>query len=105
MKSLLARLDLMNAAQRFKRCFAASREHNRLVAAALKKYGDHGSQISGVIRDHFPPRVKARLRNLCAHMNAESDAGFALRPRGVRKATMLRLYNAVRERDGSGFYH
>ena len=44
----------------------AAVDHGCLTKEAMDRYGDHGSLISGVMRDHFPPHVKDRLRHLAA---------------------------------------
>lgn len=92
------------AREQFKYAFWLSREHNRIVARALTRYGDHGPQISGIARDHFPERTKRRLRELCRRMNEAKDLGWKSRPKHVRLSTMRALYCAIREREGTGFY-
>lgn len=92
------------AREQFRFAFWLSREHSRIVSRALTRYGDHGPQVSGIIRDHFPERTKARLRKLCQQMNEAADLGWKSRPRRVRLTTMRALYHAIREREGSGFY-
>jgi hypothetical protein len=105
MPKLESRPDLLPAVKHFQECFRLSRAHNSLVRNALECYGDHGPQISGIMRDHFPDWVKRRLRKLCNQMNAAADAGMRARPRGVHRSTMLKLYREVRAQVGSGFYY
>lgn len=92
------------AREHFRYAFALSREHQRIFRRALRRYGDHGPQISGIIRDHFPERTKWRLRDLCRRMNEAADLGFKARPRFIQHATMRALYALIREQEGTGFY-
>lgn len=46
----------------------------RMVRAAYRLYGDHGSLISGCERDHFPTPVKDRLRRNARFIVALCDA-------------------------------
>lgn len=102
--AILSRPDLQEAARWFELACIYSRVHSKAVADALRDFGDHGPQISGIMRDHFPDPVKETLRDL-AHVVTEcSDKAWAARPRGVRLATMRALARAVARRDGSGFY-
>jgi hypothetical protein len=82
----------------------ASRQWDSLLSAALAKYGDHGPQISGVGRDHFPDDVKAELRKAAGWVSLSSGIAWDARPKGVRNETMRKLARAVATRDGSGFY-
>ena len=88
----------------FEQACAASREHSSRSAHFLQKYGDHGSLISGCVRDHFPPVVKDELRQLAQTVTRRSAEGHAARPRYVRAATMINIARLVATRDGSGFY-
>lgn len=90
--------DLFAAACKF------SRWHDEESAKALEKYGDHGPGISGCVRDHFPDEVKEDLRRLAMAVAFNSDLAHQARPKGMRKATMRALAQAVATRDGSGFY-
>ncbi len=101
---LLARKDLQRATRLFAKATAASRKHSNLTRNALEKYGDHGPQISGVIRDHFPQHVKDELRRLARDVTEYSNAGYEARPKGVRQSTMRELASEVARRGGSGFY-
>ena len=63
-----------------------------LVDDALRQYGDHGSLISGVIRDHFPIDVKTRLRRLARRYSHASEVSRAhWRAAGRRLDTWRRL--------------
>lgn len=101
---LLKREDLHMAQYYFTNACWFSRAHSRAAERALARYGDHGSSISGCVREHFPERVKNRLRKLAAKVTEQSGYAHAARPRGVRRSTMAALGKAVACRDGSGFY-
>ena len=101
---ILERPDLTIARERLKLACAYSRAHSKLTAFALDKYGDNGPQISGVIRDHFPEKIKDRLRFLARNVTAASELAWVARPKRVRHTTMLMLSRAVATRYGSGFY-
>ena len=88
----------------FEKCCAASRAHSKLASESLERFGDHGSPISGVVRDHFSDEVKDRLRALARTVTSESDLAYAARPKYVRLATIRNIGQAVARRDGSGFY-
>lgn len=103
-KDILERADLASAGAQFVVACAASREHDRLAAEALEKFGAHGPQISGCVRDHFPSDVKDKLRALARDVTTYSDRGYALRPSRVRLDTMRHLARSIATRDGSGFY-
>ena len=102
--NVLTRPDLQLSARCFVDACRVSREHNALTAKALERYGDHGTQISGVVRDHFPEHVKAELRLLAASITSYSDAAWKHRPHRVRVSTVRALSRAIAARDGSGFY-
>ena len=51
-------------------------KYNRLVRESEAKYGSHGPLVSGVVREHFPASVKARLRALVNDMNALDNAAL-----------------------------
>jgi hypothetical protein len=101
---LLKRKDLQAAAKLFAKATKASRAHSKLTSESLDKYGDHGPQISGVIRDHFPKGVKDKLRTLAREVSKHSDAAYTARPKGVRLTTMRELSRAVATKTGHGFY-
>jgi hypothetical protein len=104
MSKLLQRADLKRAHQLFVIACKHAREHSRVTADALKEYGDHGPQISGCIREHFPDAIKDRLRNLARTVTRVSDMAYAARPPRVRMETMRQLSRAVARKCGSGFY-
>ena len=81
-----------------------SQEHSRLAGEALKKYGSHGSLISGVVRDHFPEHVKTALRHAAHKVTHHSDEAWKARPKGVHNSTMRKLSRAVARHHGHGFY-
>lgn len=101
---ILSRPELARAAAHFERACRASRMHSRCAQRALDRYGYHGPIISGIVQDHFPAHIKARLRTLARTVTRESDAAWQARPARVRIATMRALGSAIATRDGSGFY-
>lgn len=103
--SILDRSDLAASAELLAKACEASRDHSALTAKALATYGDHGPQISGVIRNHFPEEIKTELRKLAKEITYLSDLAFHYKkPKRVRFATMRKLSQAIAKRDGSGFY-
>lgn len=95
---------LMKARELFEGACACSRQHSTEAGEALERYGDHGPDISGCVRDHFPAGVKDRLRELAREVTRRSDAAWAARPKYVRTATIRRLASDVARRQGSGYY-
>jgi hypothetical protein len=102
--AVLNRPDLRRARKLFEMACAASRRHSKLAAYALRKYGDHGPQVSGCVRDHFPGHWVFTLRELALSVTRFSDAAYAARPERVRFQTMRKLATAVATKYGSGFY-
>jgi hypothetical protein len=102
--SIINRPDLARAAELFADCCTQSREWDKAAKKALEAYGNHGSQISGCVRDHFPESTKSYLRSLARNVSILSDAAWAARPARVRHMTMLKLARAIVKRDGGGFY-
>jgi hypothetical protein len=103
-RELLARADMQPAIKLFEKATKASRAHSKLASESLDKYGDHGSHISGVLRDHFPKDVKDKLRKHARDINKYADAAYYARPKGVRNTTMQALAGAVATKTGTGFY-
>jgi hypothetical protein len=105
MTLMINRADLAAAAEHFAEAARLSRAHVAAVQAAIRRYGEgNGQLISGVARDHFPDRVKNRLRALARGVSVQNDAGIACRPARVRFNTMHELARAICRRDGTGFY-
>jgi hypothetical protein len=96
--------DLLPAASYFAEACRASRAHSRLAASSLAIHGDHGADISGCVREHFPDEVKGMLRALAHDVTRASDKAYAMRPKGVHMATMRKLSRAIASAHGSGFY-
>lgn len=88
----------------FEKACEASREHALFARQMLAKYGSHGPDVSGCVRDHFPDHIKESLRNMARNVSRYSDNAHASRPRYVRETTMRKLARMVAQRDGSGFY-
>ncbi len=103
-KSLLERKDLSLARMWFVCAAAASRQHTLKARIAMAKYGDHGPDISGCVRNHFPENIKNQLRGLAHAVSEYNDCGMKARPPRVRLSTMIRLAREVCKRDGTGFY-
>jgi len=93
-----------DAREHFRRACFASKLHGASVDQALALYGDHGPQVSGIWRDHFPEDVKDHLRALAREVTTEGDAARAARPKRVRMETMRLLASLVAEQYGHGFY-
>jgi len=102
--NLIHRTDLQRSAELFADACAQSRTWDKAAQDALASYGDHGPQISGCVRDHFPESTKSYLRSLARNVSILSDAAWAAKPPRVRHHTMLNLSRAIAKRDGSGFY-
>ena len=102
--ALLSRPDLAASRAEFEKACAASRAHNAAALDAMMAWGDHGSLISGCVRDHLPNEVKDFLRVLARAVTEHSDAARAARPKGVRRETIYRLGRCVATRDGHGRY-
>lgn len=102
---LLSRVDLAPAREAFVRAAAYSRLWDKSVSSGIAKYGERpGSHISGTYSDHFPVILQNRLRTLAHSVTRESSEAWNRRPTRVRTSTMRALHDAVRCRDGSGFY-
>ncbi len=52
-------------------------QYDQAVADALERFGDQGSLISGVVREHFPRAVKDRLRVLAHETTSMTDRSRA----------------------------
>lgn len=104
MGKLLDNPKFSEVVSHFELACKASREHSQLASESLARFGDHGSTISGVVRDHFPGDLKNKLRSLARQVTAESDLAYAARPKYVRHSTIRMLGTLVARRDGSGFY-
>ncbi|MBZ9706087.1 hypothetical protein LB543_05055 [Mesorhizobium sp. ESP7-2] len=88
----------------FELACAASRAHSALAAESLAAFGDHGAQISGCVRDHFPENVKNELRYWAREVSRLSDLAHKNRPTRTHRSTIIRLGREVATRNGSGFY-
>jgi hypothetical protein len=104
MRNILTRPDLALPREYLAAACALARAHRELTALALARYGDHGPQVSGCIRDHFPEVTKDELRRLGRAINASVSAAWAAKPSRIPQSTMRKLSCAVATRDGSGFY-
>lgn len=63
-----------------------------LVIAAERLYGDHGSLIAGVHRDHFPDDVKTVLRDMAMKFGPMIEESLRLwtKVAGKRRRTWMR---------------
>ena len=102
--NILQRADLAHSADLFADTCTQSRAWDKAGRDALAAYGNHGPQISGILRDHFPECTKSYLRSIARNITILSDAAWAAKPARVRHATMLKLARAIVKRDGGGFY-
>lgn len=82
-----------------------SRTHSQLAGRAMDLYGDHGSQISATVRDHFPEPIKAKLRYhaLCVASRLDKSRA-AWKLSGRRFASWMKAKELVISQDGRGFY-
>ena len=101
---LSERPDLARAAELFTDAARISREYTTARAQALADYGDHGPEISGCVREHFPECTKGYLRALARNVHILTKAGLDARPPRARRATILKLAREIAARDGIGFY-
>lgn len=103
-KTLLDDPKFEEAALHFADACMYSRRHSEFAQAQLRVFGDHGNQISGCVRAHFPEDRKETLRYLARLCAIASDRAWKARPPRVRNSTMRKLSRLVAKRDGSGFY-
>jgi hypothetical protein len=70
----------------------ARKEYRRNILRCFKRYGNHGAEVSGIAREHFPAREKAKLRDLNKRMSDHMDASLAhWSASGKRNHTWRRL--------------
>lgn len=82
---------------------AAARAYNRALAAAYKKYGEHGPAISLIGQDHWPFSVKDRLRRAYAAFQGAQDA-IHLHYNALGKRTPLRESPYAAKMVKAGYY-
>ncbi len=86
---------LRRAAACFRLAASLERQHRAAMQNALHQYGAHGGLVSGAGREHFPPDVKRRLRELAHAAAAYCSAGFThVQAAGRRLATARRMRGA-----------
>lgn len=85
----LRRMATLRRADRiFAACARIRAAYISAACAAEARYGSHGPLVSGVVREHFPPSVKDRLRKLAHADTRGRDFAFALvRATGRSNAT------------------
>lgn len=101
---ILANPKFAGVVAHYARACRASWMHSSEADRALANYGSHGAQISGCVRDHFPPVIKDRLRSLARIVSDELDLAKAARPKYTRTATVIHIGRLIATRDGNGFY-
>lgn len=104
MTDFLTDAKFATVVRHFELACQASRLHSSQAQRAFANYGDHGAQISGCVRDHFPETVKDELRALARKVTEESVSAMLARPARVHRSTINRIGRLVATRDGSGFY-
>lgn len=81
-----------------------SQRYDKMLKHALETFGDHGPEISGCGRDHFPERTKQRLRDTARLVTWYSDLAWESKPPRYHDSTMRLLAAQCATRHGSGFY-
>lgn len=102
--SILSDPKFASVVAHYERACEASRLHRDMSKMAFDYYGNHGPQISGCVRDHFPEQIKNDLRNLARRVSDEMVKAKAARPKRTRLMTVARIGRLVATRDGVGFY-
>lgn len=86
--------------------YAHSRAHSKLAQWADNRFGEGDGQfIAGVVRNHYPERVKSTLRYLARRVSFYLDSSRnTWRYAGRRHGTWMRAKELTIARDGRGFY-
>lgn len=89
----------LQESQHARECATAIREaYDTCWINALDTYGNHGSLISGIGRDHFPEATKITLRTLITRVNFEEARAFAhWRAAGRTRARWINEHDAARK--------
>lgn len=94
-----------DAKQKMILAYAHSRAHSNLAKLAFKRYGEQGSSIAGVVRDHFPKPMKDRLRTISRKVGELlSESLGDWRCAGKHRATWMKLKDATIDTYGKGYY-
>lgn len=89
-------LCLAQAQEELKMLGILRQVRSELIRSAFVMYGDHGSLISGIERDHFPADVKDALRKNASDILHTMDAALIYwRRSGRRLHTFLKALHAV----------
>lgn len=104
MYRFINRPDLAISQSEMESACHCSRAYSAQFQVYLAAYGDHGADVSGCGRDHFPIEAKDHMRRIAAAVSYHSQRAYAARPARVRHATILRLGQEIATRDGTGFY-
>ena len=81
-----------------------SRSHSDLCKAALDQYGDHGPDVSGVCRNHFPEPIKVKLRSMAKAINTHNNIAAGFRPPRSHYSTFIKVKRHLESKYGKGFY-
>lgn len=82
----------------------ASQAYDKMLRHALDMFGNHGNDVSGAGRDHFPETTKQRLRDKCLQVKWYSDMAWESKPKRVHDSTMRELSRQCANHHGFGFY-
>ena len=96
--------DWTTCDEMLRKAIATSKNHAKLTTWALARFGDHGPQISGCMRDHFPDPVKDRLRKLARKVSHYNDKARSARPYRSHMASVHKRARALVRQLGTGFY-
>jgi hypothetical protein len=67
----------------------AYRKWSRGLTQAARKYGDHGTLITGGFRDHWPPQARAAARKR-AHAVSVAQAAVGLHAKAAKMGSWIR---------------
>jgi len=82
----------------------ASIQYDKILKQALSTFGDHGPNISGAGRQHFPATTRQRLRDQCRKVAYYSQMAWESKPKRVHDSTMRTLARQCANKHGFGFY-
>lgn len=73
-----------------------------IAGLALDTYGNHGSYISGIVRDHFPVETKDTLRSLARRLDREASRSLAHWRAAGRTTRVWRIQVAYLQKEKFG---
>ena len=98
-------MSLNESKKHFRIAAKLSKLHSDKVKDNIKQYGDvENTATSGVYNSSWPEPEKRILRAILVKLNNRRDKGFAARPKGVHRSTMIKLYQLIRVQKNAGFY-